>query len=142
MKVTLHEQKQILNEQEFVNRYLQPATENDINAVEFEGSENLSLYTWDDNGNIFIDDRRKASFDEFIGIQQEAQNQSRAELEDSPVFKKQQLKKTLAALSEDFVQFSIGIDRPDINERCQLFLEAINELRTLEGKEPREMRAY
>lgn len=49
-----------------------------------------------------------------------------------------ELKTLLIALTEDIVQSLAGEVVPNIERRKQLFIEYHNELRVLEGKEPRE----
>ena len=48
-----------------------------------------------------------------------------------------EIKRRLRALSEDLVQVLAGEEIPDIEERRAEFVALHNELRVLEGKEPR-----
>jgi len=77
----------------------------------------MSLYTWDDNGNINLDEKRHTEF---------LNNRRKAEL-----------KRILTAYTEDFAQAAAGAYISDLAERKAQFLEAHAELRRLEGKEPR-----
>jgi len=77
----------------------------------------MFLYTWDDNGYIFLDEKRHTKF---------LNNRRKTEL-----------KRILTAYTEDFAQAAAGAYVPNLTERKAQFLEAHAELRQLEGKEPR-----
>lgn len=77
------------------------------------------------NGVISIDESAKAV------AKQKAQNQKRIA----------EIKARLTALSEDIVQDQAGEIVPNIAERKAEFIAKHNELRVLEGKEPREVQS-
>ena len=52
--------------------------------------------------------------------------------------RKVEIKTRLSKLSQDFVQILVGAEFTDIEERRAEFISLHNELRALEGKEPRE----
>lgn len=54
--------------------------------------------------------------------------------------KKYELKTELSKLSEDIIQSQAGEIVPNIEERKAQFISLHNELRVLEGKEPREIK--
>lgn len=56
------------------------------------------------------------------------------------IMKKNEIKAELSKLSEDIIQYSAGEQVPDIEKRKAEFIELHNELRILEGKEPREIK--
>lgn len=54
--------------------------------------------------------------------------------------KTDELKLELQKLSEDIIQHICGEDIPDIQDRMSKFIAIHNEVRILEGKEPREIK--
>lgn len=54
--------------------------------------------------------------------------------------RKYELKVELSKLSEDIIQSQLGEIVPNIEERKARFISLHNELRVLEGKEPREIK--
>lgn len=77
------------------------------------------------NGQIIIDEQAKA-------VAQELANKNK---------RISDIKSRLTSLSEDIVQDQAGELVPDIAERMAEFVRLHNELRVLEGKEPREVKA-
>ena len=50
-----------------------------------------------------------------------------------------EIKKELVSLSEDFIQYQVGEDVPDLLQRKQRFIALHNQLRELEGKTKRQL---
>jgi hypothetical protein len=86
-------------------------------ATFYEGDDPLEILTWDDELNILVDESLKATKD------------SRKRITE--------LKRVLTAYTEDFAQVAAGLAIADLDERKERFITAHDELRRLEGKEPR-----
>lgn len=148
MKIYNQEKTQVLESPDLKKGYLKqdkivvktiPATEEVQEQFHYEYKDYL-----DEDGNVFGQDRIK-----IIDVAYEPAKPETYEYEDIQVYvlfteeelkenRELEIKKRLEQLTQDFVQVQCGAVLSDIDERISEFQTLHNELRVLQGKEPRE----